>query len=229
MARRRKQQKPEDTLIDIVEARQSAQDFFETNQNLLIGIIGGIVLIVGGYFAYQYLYLAPKQDEAVEQMYQAQMQFERDSFALALNNPGGGFSGFLDIIDGYGGTKAANISKYYAGICYLNLGAYEDAISMLKKFKAKGDVTPIMKHGALGDAYSELNDMDKALSNYKKATTVEKNDYLTPYYLKKLALLHQVQGDNAKALKIFQEIEKDYPNSVESIDVSKYIGMLESK
>jgi hypothetical protein len=49
----------------------------------------------------------------------AQQQFEKDSFQLALTNPGGGYSGFLDIIDSYSGTKTANLAKYYAGICYL--------------------------------------------------------------------------------------------------------------
>jgi tetratricopeptide (TPR) repeat protein len=227
MARRRKKEEQEETILNIVEAREQAQSFFERNQNIILGVVGGLALIVGGYFAYKYLYLQPKQEEAIEQMYQAQIAFERDSFAMALNNPGGGYLGFLDVIDQYGGTKAANISKYYAGVSYLNLGRYEDAIDYLGKFKPAGDILPSMKFGALGDAHSEIGDFDKAISFYKKAVNAEDNAFITPYYLKKLALLSSRQGDTEAALKHFKEILDKYPNSVEALEAPRYISKYE--
>ena len=227
MTSRRRKQKQEDTLFDIVETRDKFQAFFEDNQMIILIILGLIILSVGGYFGYKYLYMEPRQEEAVEQMYQAQFQFERDSFTLALNNPGAGFSGFNDIMREYKGTRAANVSRYYAGICYLNLGRYNDAIDLIKKFKPAGDILPSMKYGTLGDAHSELNDFDQAFSYYKKATTTSPNEFVTPYYMKKLALLHQYQGDNEKALSIFKQIKEDYPNVLEASDVDKYIIRLE--
>lgn len=223
MARRKSRKQEEETLVDLVEAKESAQDYFERNQGLVLGVIAGIILIVVGLFAYFNLYLAPKNDTAMEQMYQAQFQFEQDSFAKALENPGGGYDGFLDIIDNYGGTKAANLSKYYAGISYLRLGRYDAAISYLKDFNASGDVLPIMKNGALGDAYAELGEFDQALGFYKKAATEKENDFLTPYYLDKLAKLHERQGNFAESQKYFKEIKDNYPNSTVGRDVDKYL------
>ncbi len=227
MARRKSRKQEEETLVDLVEAKESVQDYFERNQGLVLGIIAAFIIVVGGLFAYFNLYLAPKNVTAMEQMYQAQFQFEQDSFAKALENPGGGYDGFLDIIDNYGGTKAANLSKFYSGVSYLRLGRYDAAISYLKDFNAKGDVMPIMKHGALGDAYSEQGEFDQALSEYKKATTNRKNDFLTPYYLDKLAKLHERQGNFAEAQKYFKEIKSNYPNSSVGRDVDKYLTRAE--
>ncbi len=224
MAKRNKQRKKEDeVLVDVVEVRESTQDFFEQNRTWILGGIGALVLIVGGFFAYNQFYKIPKQKEAIDQMAQAQVQFERDSFALALTNPGGGFAGFLDIIDNYGGTPAANLAHYYAGVCYLHLGQYEAAISYLEDFKAKGDLLPITRNGALGDAYAENNDLDQALSYYQKAANAEDNELLTPYYLQKIGMLHERNGNSSEALKAYQQIKDEYPASAQAREIEKYI------
>ena len=151
-----------------------------------------------------------------------------DSFELALLNPGGGYSGFLDIIENYKGTDVANLANYYAGICYLHLGKFDAAVSYLKDFSPAGEITPIMKHGALGDAYSELNQFDDAISEYRKAAQAGDNDFLTPYYLKKLGLLYEKQGDNASAVKTFKEIKKDYAKSQDGFNIDKFIQRAEA-
>ena len=220
---RRKQQKTDETLVDIVEVKEQAQDYFERNQLKVLGILAIVVIGLGGIFAYTSLYKMPRNARGMEQMFQAQFQFERDSFAMALDNPGGGYDGFLDIIDNYGGTKAANLANYYSAICYLHLGRYEAAKDYLESFNPAGTVTPIMKYGALGDVHSELGDMDKALSFYEKACSEDENDYLTPYYLKKMGLLYENQGNKEKAYTAFTQIKENYPDISIARDIDKYI------
>ncbi|RMG78431.1 MAG: hypothetical protein D6714_18050, partial [Bacteroidetes bacterium] len=222
--RKRKQKKDDEVLVDIVEARESAQDFIDRNQKTIFGVITALIILVGGYFVYKHSYQIPKQEEAVEQMYQAQWQFERDSFALALTNPGGGYGGFLDIIDNYKGTDAANLANYYAGICYLNLGQFDAAISYLEDFDADGRILPAMKAGALGDAWSEKGEMSKALNFYKKAVSAaDENEAIAPYYLKKIGMIHEKEGRMADAKKAYQEIKDKYPDSTPGKDIEKYI------
>jgi tetratricopeptide (TPR) repeat protein len=223
MAKRKTSAKDE-TLVDIVEVKESAESFVERNQQLIFGGLVALVLLVGGYFAYKYLFQVPKQNEAVEQMYKAQEQFERDSFRLALANPGSGFPGFLDIIDQYSGTPAANSAEYYAGICYLHLGEYDAAIAHLNDFTPDDEVLPITKMGAIGDAHAEKGDLDKALSFYKKAVSAGDNEILTAYYLKKVGMLNEKNGDFAAAKDAYEQIRKDYPDSNEGRDIEKYIA-----
>ncbi|MCP3930825.1 MAG: tetratricopeptide repeat protein [Bacteroidetes bacterium] len=229
MARRKKKTKKDETLVDIVEAKEQAQDFMESNQNLIFGALFALVLIIGGVFAYNNFFRKPLQKEAVEQMFQAQYQFERDSFALALTNPGGGFSGFLDIIDNYKGTSAANLSLYYAGLSYLHLGQYSAALDYLKDYKPSGQVIPIMKYGAIGDAYSELNELDNAMKFYKKAINEGENETITAYYLKKVGMLHEKQGNFADAKDAYEKIKNEYPESPDGRDIDKFITRVASK
>ncbi len=229
MARRRKQKQSEDTLVDLVDVKDNASDFLETNQKNILGILAGLVLIVGGYIFYTQFVQAPKEKDAAAQMVQAQAMFEKDSFALALTNPGGGFMGFLDIIDDFGGTAVANSAQYYAGISYLQLGQFDAAIDYLGAFDPEGTVLAYTKYGAMGDAYAEKNDFSSALSSYKKAANAGDNEVLAAYYLKKVGLLHEKQGQPAEAKAAFEKIKNDYPASQEGTDIDKYIARVEAK
>ncbi|MEM7104986.1 MAG: tetratricopeptide repeat protein [Bacteroidota bacterium] len=230
MARRkksnRKYKKEEEVLVDIVEAREQAQDFFQKYSVPVVGGFLAIVFLVGGYFIWQNMVQEPREREAVEQMFQAELQFKVDSFAQALTNPGGGYPGFLDIVDAYGSTKAGNLAKYYAGISYLRLGQYEAAIDYLQDFDANDDVLPSMKFGALGDSYSELGNFDNAITNYLKAAGGEKNEYTTPYFLMKCAMLYERNSQPDKALSKWEEIYADYPGSQQGQMAEKYINRL---
>jgi len=224
--RRRSQKKEEEILVDVIEAKEAAQNFFEKNQLKVVGAVGILLLLIGGYIAYQFLYQQPREKTAMSQMYKAEQRFMQDSFVLALESPGGAYDGLLDIIDNYGGTKAANLAKYYAGISYLNLNRFDDAIQYLSSYKASGSVTSITKFGAMGDAQSELGNMADAISNYKKAAGATVNDALTPYYLYKLGMLSQKQGDTGTAQSAFARINDEFPQSPEAADADKYLSII---
>jgi tetratricopeptide (TPR) repeat protein len=223
MAKRKQGKKVTDeTLVDIVEVRDQAQDFMTRNQNyIFFGLVVAVVAV--GALVFWNIRNESRNEEAIEQMYQAQYQFERDSFASALTNPGGGYMGFLDILEEYGSTKAGNTANYYIGISYLNLGRHEAAIDYLKDFKPQDDIMPIMKYGAIGDAYSELGDMENALKFYQRAVDAGKVDQLQAYYLKKVGLLHEYQEEYDQALEAFEQIKSDYPLSPEGRDIDRYI------
>lgn len=224
MSRRKTRKKEEETLVDIVEVKDSAQDYLAKNSKMIFGIGGLLLLLVGAFLVYKFMIQEPKEKQAMESLYWAEYQFSRDSFASALENPGKGFEGFLDIIDNYSGTNASNLSKYYAGVSYLNLGKFDAAVDYLNSFSPAGTVTPIMKQGALGDAYSELNDFDAATAAYKKAAYGSSNDLLSPYYLQKYGMLQVRQGNNGEAQKAFEKIKAEYPTSTEGQQVDKYLA-----
>ena len=130
-------------------SNKSLTDTFEDNKDLITYILIGVLVFVGGYILYRQMVKVPQEKEAIQQMAQAQTQFERDSFALALTNPGQGFPGFIDVASDYSGTPSGNLALYYAGVSYLNLGQFDAAIDYLKDFSPSGDITPSMRAGAL--------------------------------------------------------------------------------
>ena len=122
----------EEIIVDVEEVYSKTEHWVVENQKSLTIIIGAIVLMMVSFFAYKNFYLQPQEVEAQEQMWQAQKAFASDSLDQALYGNDVAY-GFLDIIDNYGITESANLSNYYAGISYLRLGQYEEAIQYLEE------------------------------------------------------------------------------------------------
>ncbi len=216
-------------IVNVAEVTDKAIDFYTKHQKNILVVATGLILLIGGYLAYKYLIIVPKEKAAIEAMYQAEAQFAQDSFAAALKNPGANFEGFEDIVENYGGTKAGNTAKLYAGICNLNLGKYEEAIGYLEDYSASDDVTPAVKYGALGDAYAESNQLDKAYENYEKAANANDDEFSVPFYLNKLGLLQFAQKKNEEALKTFKTLSEKYPNTQEGKEAEKMVARLSAE
>lgn len=215
----------EDNLQELESALTRTERFIESNGRIISIVVGAIVVVVAGILAFNRFYIQPKEDEALSQMFMAENYFEKDSFNLAINGDGN-YLGFLDIIDDYGITKSANRAKYYAGISYLHLGQYEEAIDYLKKFKTDDLLLSPVKEGAIGDAMLELGKKEDALSQYKKAYSATENELTTPVYKMKAAAILESMNQYADALKLYEEIKKEYPQTAEGSTVDKYIARL---
>jgi tetratricopeptide (TPR) repeat protein len=218
----------EEVLINVAEVTHEAQHWLEEYKKpLLYGAIA-LVAIIGASLAWKN-YQAGNQTKAVQAMWKAEQMFEQDSFTVALTNPGGGYEGFLGIISKYGRTPAGNMAKYYAGVSYLQLGKFDEAIKYLDDFSPSGTVSPTMKNGALADAYSEKQDFAKALKYYKAAASDGGVDDLKALYLKRFAMLSEKQGDVSAALSAYTEIKEKYSTTADGRDIDKYIARAEAK
>ncbi len=218
----------EEKLHSVEEALSRSEKFLEKNQKLLAIIIGAAIVVVLGIFAFQKFYLTPREKSAQADMFMAQKYFEQDSLKQALNGDGVN-SGFLTIIDEYGSTKSGNLAKYYAGISYLKLGKFQEAIDYLKKFKSDDEFVGPMATGGMGDAYLELGQKDKAVDYYEKAAKQKVNDLTTPLYLMRAAMVYEDLGKFDKALNIYEKIKVEHYKSMEAQDIDKYIEMAKSK
>ena len=219
----KKKSTKDDNLQELESALTRTEQYIEDNQKVITYVVVAVILVVGAYLAFHKFYMQPKEEEALSQMFMAENYFEKDSFNLAINGDGN-YLGFLDIIDDYGMTKSANRAKYYTGISYLHMGQYEDAIDYLKKFKTDDLLLAPVKMGAIGDAMLELGKKDDALKQYKKAYAKTENELTTPVYKMKAARLLESMDKFDEALKLYEEIKKDYPQSTEGTTVDKYIA-----
>lgn len=202
------------------------EGFFKKNQKQVLTVIGVLVVIIGGWYAYQNFIVAPKETEAQEAIWKAESYFRKDSLKLALNGDKNS-RGFLSIINNYGGTKAGNLAKYYAGCCYLRTGDFNSAIKYLSDFSTSAKPVQMMAYGALGDAYSELNKNDEAVSNYKKAASTFTDDKNTSAeYLFRAALKLETLGKTSEAVELYKQIKNDFPQSQRAYETDKYINRL---
>jgi tetratricopeptide (TPR) repeat protein len=222
----KKKEQSQDQFESVENALSKTEHYIEENQKSLTIIVLAIIIIVGGYLGYKRFFETPKENEAKSQIWMAEQYFASDSFNLALNGDGN-YLGFLDIIEEYSITKSANLAYYYSGISYLHLGQFENAIEYLKQFESDDKMVAPIAYGAIGDAYLELNNLDDALVFYNKAVNTSENNFTTPIYLLKVSFVHKQNGDYKKALETYKKIEKDFPNTAEGRQVSKYIAQVE--
>lgn len=218
----------QDKMEGVEVALTKTEQFIEDNQKTLSIAIGIIVVIIAAFLGFKRFYVVPLEKEAQASMFVAEQYFQRDSFALALNGDGNNW-GFIDIISDYKFTKSANLAKYYAGISNLYLGDYEEAIKYLKKFKSDDLMVGTIAIGAIGDAYAELNELDKAASYYEKAAKNNKNEFTTPVYLNKAGLIYQELGEYNKVVDLYETIKTEYPNSQEGKTADKFISLAKIK
>jgi len=224
----KKNNKTEDQFAQIEETLSRTEQFIEDNQKNLITGVGAIVLVVALFIGYQNLYVAPMEKEAQADMFMAELYFQKDSFNLALNGDGQ-YLGFIDIANEYSSTKAGNLANYYAGLAYLNTSDFENAIDYLGDFSSDDLVLSALALGCIGDAYMELEDTDNALSYYEDAAEKNDNEFTTPRYLLKQAMIHELNGDIALALALYKLIDADYKTSREGNGITKYISRAESE
>ncbi|MCW3119931.1 MAG: tetratricopeptide repeat protein [Chitinophagaceae bacterium] len=208
------------------EALVRVQGFWERFQKPVIIVVAVLVVGIGGWYAYTEYILKPKEEKASDALFKAQQYFGLDSSNLVLNGDGQN-KGALYVINTYGGTKAGNLAKYYAGISYLKLGDYNNAVKYLKDFSTDAKQVQLLAYGCLGDAYSELKKNDDAISSYKKAaSTFEKDESNSAEYLFRAALLEETSGKPKEALELYKELKEKFPKTDKGFLADKYIYRL---
>ncbi len=222
----------EDPEAAIENALSQTEAFFEKNWKSIVYAVVALVVIVGGYFAYEGLYSAPRQKKAAAMMFAAEQLFGQQEYETALSGDGN-TAGFLEVIEKYGSTPQGNIAKHYAGICFLKTGDLDKALEYLTGYKTTGgipnEIINAQNIGLQGDVYVQKGDVAKAIELYRKAVKSSDNNFTAPYYLKKLGTAQLAAGDAAAAVESYKTIADKYPSSMEARDIEKYIGAAEQK
>ena len=210
----------------VVEAVSKTEQFFEKNGKIVSIICVAVVVVCAAVFCWYKFVNQPKVDEAMGQMAYAEENFRAGNYELALNGDGNTL-GFVQILDEYG-TKAGKAVNFYAGVCELQLGNWESAISYLEAYKGNDAILAARAKACIGDAYVGLENYKKALGYYEQAAATIDNIFAAGYLLK-AGVVAEKLGENAKALGFYETIKDQYPQSVEGYDIDKYIGIIANK
>ena len=209
--------------------------FLQENTKSLLFIAAAVVLLIGVYFWYQYVYLNGRAEEAASKMFRAEQSIGVDSLSnKAIKGEAGkngfaGYPGLEEIAKEYDNTKSANLANLYLGGIYLRKGDYKQAVESLSKYSATGSpVADPLALGLLGDAYSELKDFKQASTYYKKASD-KASKFTSPLFLKKLGLVAENQKDFKGAVEAYTKIKTQYPESAEAQMIDAYIARAEEQ
>ena len=223
---KKKVTKEDQNLENVQEALNTTSAWIEKNQNKLIWAVTIIVAVVVGVLALNTYVIRPKAVEVSNENAKAVTYFMQGDWEKALNGDDAECIGFQAIADEYKCYQGGKLAALYAGICYYQLGQYEDAAAYLSKFSAKDLTIDPAASQLLGDAYVQMEEYDNAAKAFEAAAK-SGNDLIAPMSLKKAGLVYLELGNKAAAKKAFETIKADYPASAEAQDIDKYIAVAE--
>lgn len=217
---------------EVSAVSSNSEAFFMKNKKAIIGAIVVVLVVIAGIFVYRTYIAAPRAEKASTELAKSQELFNNEQFDKAGE-------GFLKIINNYSGTDAANLANLYLGLCYANQNKWQEAVKYLESFSCKDDamISPSAK-AALGNAYANTGNIDKAVSALKDAASMadsksinDANYSLSATFLIQAGQLLESQNKNDEALKIYKDVKAKYVNAqqVQSNEIDKYIERLEEK
>ena len=217
------EQKNQNEHLNVEDALTQSEAFLIKYKNAIIGGVVAVIIIVAGFIMYKNLYAEPREEKAQAALFKGQEYFEQDAYEQALNGDSIGFVGFLKVADDFSGTKAANLAKAYAGICYAQLGKYEEAVKMLDSFNGKDQMVAPAILGAAGNCYAQLGQLDKAASTLMSAADKADNNTMSPIFLMQAGEILVKQGKYDDAVDAYTKIKDKYFQSYQAMDIDKYI------
>ena len=223
---KKKQTVEDQNLENVQEALNTTSAWIEKNQNKLTWATTAIALVVTGVLALNTYVIKPKAVEVSNENAKAVTYFMQGDWEKALNGDDAECIGFQAIADEYKCYQGGKLAALYAGICYYQLGQYEDAAVYLSKFSADDLTIEPAALQLLGDAYVQLEEYGKAAKAFEAAAK-SGNDIIAPMSLKKAGFVHLELGNKVAAKKAFETIKADYPASTEAQDIEKYIAIAE--
>lgn len=209
--------------LNVEDALTQSEAFIVKHQKLLIGAIIGIIVIVAAVLLYKNMYAEPREIKAQTALYPGQLYFEQDDFDVALNGDSLGFVGFLNVANSYSGTKAGKLAHAYAGLSYMHLGDYQNAVSHLDKFNGNDQMVGPAILGAIGNSYAEMGQFDKAVSYLIKGADKADSHSLSPILLLQAGQIYVHLEKYDDAIKAYTKIKDKYFNSIQASEIDKYI------
>jgi tetratricopeptide (TPR) repeat protein len=208
-------------------AVEKAKDFFTRNSKMILGIGGGLLVLVVGFYVYRNFFQKPKEEKAMAALYKAEEYFRLDSVNLALNGDGTN-PGLLTIVSKYSGTDAANLAHFYAGSCFAKLDDNDNVIKHLKDFSTDSKMTQQRAYLLLGDAYGDKGEFKQALDYYKKSASHfnEDENASAEALFRAASLSASALNDKAEAIKLFTQLKEKYSKSTRGQEVDLYLAQL---
>ena len=223
---KKKVTKEDQNLENVQEALNTTSAWIEKNQNKLTWAVTIIVAVVVGVLALNTYVIKPKAVEVSNENAKAVTYFMQGDWEKALNGDDAECIGFQAIADEYKMYQGGKLAALYAGVCYYQLGQYEDAAAYLSKFSANDLTIEPAALQLLGDAYVQMEEYDKAAKAFEAAAK-SGNDLIAPMSLMKAGKVYLEIGNNAAAKKAFETVKAQYPTSAEAQDADKYIAIAE--
>lgn len=191
-------------------------------------IIAGIVIVVAalGTILY-YNNLQAENERAMTELGKVYPLYDEARYNAAIYGmPEQNIPGLRDISEQYRRTEAGRIATFYLANAYYHLGEYDDAYRYFNEFR--GDDSLLRASALAGRAaiYEVRGEHARAAELYERAATRFGKTAITPENLKHAGRNYLEAGESTRALRLFEKLKNEYPESPYTHDVERYIAQI---
>lgn len=190
------------------------KSFLEKNWKMICGALLAVVAVVCLVMSYLKFYVEPQEQAASDMLATCHELYKQGNYEQALNGDGQ-CKGLLAVQSQYSGTDAGNLANAYIGVCYYNLGKYDEAVKALEAYSPCDDTTiSASALAALANCYACQKQYDKAVSKFIEAADKANSCALSPVFLIQAGELYEMAMDNkSKAVECYEKVKKNYASS----------------
>ncbi len=213
------------------ETASKSEEWLEKNQKIVYTVLGAFLFILLGYLAYGKFVSQPKEIKAANHLAYSKSMFNKAELAtvnadslynVALNGADNKY-GLLEVAKKYANTDAGNLAKYMAGMSYVKMNDYKNAIDLLGQFSSDDALLGVIAKGKIGDAFADINQLEDAYAYYKEAANLKDNEFSALYLFKAGNTAMEI-GKFDEALGMFEKIKNTYPKSEEAKNITIFIN-----
>jgi tetratricopeptide (TPR) repeat protein len=191
-------------------------------------IIAGIAIVIVALGAVLYYNnLQSENERAMTELGKVYHLYDEGSYERAINGiPEQNISGLRDISENYRRTDAGKLATFYLANAYYHLGRYDEAARHFENFRG---TDPLLRASALAGKAAILEirgEYTRAAELFEQAATRFGKTAVTPENLKHAGRNYLEAGERMKALRVFEKLQEEYPESAYTRDVERYIAQI---
>ena len=185
-------------------------------------IVGAVVLLIGGYILYHQFVVVPGEEKAADSYYEGLNYASKDSTDAAIES-------LRSQVKKYDGYKGGEIAQYTLGRQYMNKGEFKKALKELEDVDLNDTYNAVLVVGLQGDCQSELKQYNEALDLYEEAAGMDDNEFTTPMFLFKAAIVAEELKDWEKAKENYEKIRDNYKMYYDQRQIEKYLARVSNR
>jgi tetratricopeptide (TPR) repeat protein len=185
-------------------------------------VIGGILVLVLGIFAYRQFIWKPNNEKSKDAFWVGLNYAAKDSTDLAIEE-------LEPVVKKYDGKVGGENAQFILARQYMAKGEFKKALDELEGVEVSDTYLSAMALGLQADCHSEMKDYEKAQKLYLEASGTNENELTTPMYLFKAGLCAEKTKDFGKAAECYTKIRDDYPGFGNQKAIEKYVARASNK
>lgn len=211
----------------VITSYARAWGYFDQNRKLVYGAIAGLVVLVAAIIGYV-VYQNQQAQEAEEHLARIVAIYEQGSYQEALDGTADNL-GLLEIAEEYGGSTSGNLAHFYAADALYQLGEYERALEHFNEFDRPDGFLGASAIAGEAAVYENRGEHERAGDRYMAAAQFFENPLSSPQYLLSAGRAYEAAGDYAAAMRAYEEVKEEYPDSQIAAQIDIYIARAEAK